>query len=245
MDSIICTKNISKIFTVKEPNKSMFSALRKRLSNGSFYAKPFFALDDINIEVSKGEKISIVGNNGSGKTTLLKTIAGLYKPNKGELRVIGDMILLSGLGVGMLDELTVRENIFLYGAIYGMDRQRIKHNFQEILEWAEVQDFVEARLKTLSSGMRSRLAFSALRHLETDIFLLDEAFTGGDKNFKKKYEEVFENHKNSEKTFLIATHDFNFARMFCTKTLWLHKGKQMAFGETEEVLQQYIESKSA
>jgi ABC-type polysaccharide/polyol phosphate transport system ATPase subunit len=245
MDSVIRTINISKIFTLKESNKTMFSTLRKRLSNGAFNSKTFFALNDINIEVSKGEKIGIVGNNGSGKTTLLKTIAGLYKPDKGELYVNGDMILLSGLGVGMLDELSVRENIFLYGAIYGMDRQTTKEKFGEILAWAEVQDFVEAKLKTLSSGMRSRLAFSALRHVETDIFLLDEAFSGGDKNFKKKYEEVFENHKNSEKTFLIATHDLNFARMFCTKTLWIHKGKQMAFGETEEVLQQYIESKPA
>ena len=244
MDSIIRTINISKTFTLKESKKTMLSALRKRLTNGSFKSKTLFALDDINIEVSKGEKIGLVGNNGSGKTTLLKTIAGLYKPNMGELRVSGGIILLSGLGVGMLDELSVRENIFLYAAIYGMDRQRTKEKFGEIVEWAELQDFVEAKLMTLSSGMRSRLAFSTLRHFETDIFLLDEAFSGGDKNFKKKYEEVFENHKNSEKTFLIATHDLDFARMFCTKTLWIHKGKQMAFGETEEVLQQYIESKS-
>lgn len=245
MESLIKIINISKIFTVKESNRTIFGALRKRLSNGCFHSKTFFALDNINIEVSKGEKIGIVGNNGSGKTTLLKTIAGLYKPNQGELHVNGDMILLSGLGVGMIDELSVRENIFLYAALYGMNRHRTREKLGEIVEWAEIQDFAEAKLKTLSSGMKSRLAFSALRHFETDIFLLDEAFSGGDKNFKRKYEEVFENHKNSEKTFLIATHDFNFARMFCTKTLWLRKGKQMAFGETEEVLRQYTESKSA
>jgi ABC-type polysaccharide/polyol phosphate transport system ATPase subunit len=244
MDCIIRTKNVSKVFAIKRSNETMFVALKRYFFNSSFNSKTFSALSDINIEVSKGDKIGIVGNNGSGKTTLLKIIAGLYRPNQGEVYINGDMILLSGLGLGMIDELSVRENTFLYGAIYGIDRQKIKEKLQEILDWAELGDFVEAKLQTLSSGMRIRLAFSTLRHFETDIFLLDEAFTAGDKNFKKKCEAVFESHQNSNKTFMIATHDLDFARMFCTKTLWLHKGKQMAYGETEKVLQLYIESKS-
>lgn len=243
MDSAVKAENVSKVFVIKEANRTAFGALKRRLLGGPSDSRVFFALNDIDFEASKGEKIAVVGNNGAGKTTLLKTIGGLYKPDRGEVRVNGDMLLLSGLGVGMLDELSVRENVFLYGAVYGVDRQKIRDKLGEILEWAELQDFTGAKLKTLSSGMRIRLAFSTLRHFETDIFLLDEAFSAGDKNFKKKYEEVFENHKNSDKTFLIATHDLNFAKTFCAKTLWLHKGRQMAFGETEEVLQQYVESK--
>lgn len=125
-----------------------------------------------------------------------------------------------------------------------MERKKIKGKLHDIIEWAELQDFVGAELRTLSSGMRARLAFSTMRHVETDIFLLDEALTAGDKNFKKKCEEYFENSKNNGKTFLISTHDLNFVKIFCTKTLWLHKGQQKAFGETEEVLQLYIDSKS-
>ena len=139
----------------------------------------------------------------------------------------------------MLDELSVSENLFLYGIMYGMERSTIREKFDEVLEWAELTDFASAELRTLSSGMRARLAFSLTRHFDTDIFLLDEAFAVGDKDFRAKYEEVFRNIKNGQRTYLIATHDLDFARMFCAKTLWLQKGRLMAFGETERVLKQY------
>ena len=219
----------------------MFRVLKGRLLGDASNSGSFFALNDINIEVFRGEKIGIIGNNGSGKTTLLKVIAGLYGPDKGDIYRKGDAALLTGLGMGMVDELSVEENVFLYGAIYGMDRKKIKEKFHEIIEWAELQNFVGARVKTLSSGMKTRLAFSTTRYIETDIFLLDEALSAGDKTFREKCEDFFKKSRNSDTTFLVATHSLDFVRMFCTKTLWLHMSKQMAFGDTETVLRQYEE----
>jgi ABC-type polysaccharide/polyol phosphate transport system ATPase subunit len=163
----------------------------------------------------------------------------LYLPTEGRIEVDGRVLLLRGVGTGMVDELSVAENVFLYGVIYGMERSRIQEKFAEVLEWAELTEFASAELRTLSSGMRARLAFSLTRHFDTDVFLLDEAFAVGDKEFREKYEEVFRNQKNGDRTYLIATHDLDFARLFCAKTIWLHRGRLMAFGETKAVLQRY------
>ena len=232
---------VERKFARRNPHDTAFRALT-HLFNGRNDSNAFFALKDINFEVTKGEKVAIVGDNGAGKTTLLKVVAGLYRPTAGEVRTTGEMILLRGAEIGMVDELSAAENLFLYSSIYGVDREKIKANFQEIFEWAELEAFTGARLATLSSGMRARLAFSALRYFDAEIFLLDEAFSAVDRHFQKKYEKVFEEQKNSDKTFLIATHDVDFARMFCTKTLWLNRGSQMAFGATDEILDHYIAS---
>jgi ABC-type polysaccharide/polyol phosphate transport system ATPase subunit len=140
----------------------------------------------------------------------------------------------------MIDDLTLEDNVYLYGAIYGLEREAIREKFNEIVEWAELNTFVGAELRMLSSGMRARLAFSTIRHVEADIFLFDEALTAGDKSFKEKCDEVLEKYKGSDRTFVIATHDVEFAKKFCSKTLWLAKGEQMAFGETEEVVEKYL-----
>jgi ABC-type polysaccharide/polyol phosphate transport system ATPase subunit len=220
----------------------MFELLKRRLFS-NYHKSNLFTLNNINIKVGKGETIGIIGNNGSGKTTFLKLIAGLYKPNSGKVILNGKLTLLAGLGIGMLDEISVRENVFLYGSIFGLERDEIKEKLLEILEWAELRNFVDAKLRTLSSGMRARLAFSTIRHVETDIFLLDEALSAGDRNFKVKCEEYFNNSKNNGTTFLIATHDLKFVKMFCNKTLWLCKGNQKDFGETDSVLKHYEDLK--
>ena len=235
-------QNVTKTFPVESHHATVYRALRKQIRRTTHSPHTFRALSDISFQVSRGEKIGIVGNNGSGKTTLLKVIAGLYQPTAGEVRTSGDLTLLAGLGIGMVDELSVEENIFLYGAIYGMDREQIEAGLAEIIEWAELQDFAGAKLKTLSSGMRTRLAFSATRYLEKDIYLLDEALTAGDTTFQQKCEAVFHEYKKTNKTFLISTHDMNFVKTFCTKTLWLHKGRQVEFGDTAGVLEQYEQS---
>lgn len=231
---------LQKTFPVQDSHPTAFRVLGKLIAPRSGHAQSFCALEDINLEVSKGEKVAIVGNNGAGKTTLLKLIAGLYPPTAGEVFVQGEMILLRGLEIGMVEELSAAENLFLYGSIYGLERQKIKDKFNEIFKWAELEAFTEAKLGTLSSGMKARLGFSILRHVEAEIFLLDEALSAADRHFKGKYQEVFQNQRNSGNTFLIATHDLNFARMFCTKTLWLSNGKQMAFDATDKVLTEYI-----
>ncbi len=232
--------DVTRWFPKKDSNDTAFRALRSRVSNGKGHGNGFYALNGLSFTVAKGEKIAIVGDNGAGKTTLLKVIGGLYRPTSGEVRVRGEMVLMRGAEIGMVDELSAGENLFLYGSIYGLHRDKIKENFDEIFQWAELTSFAGARLATLSSGMKARLAFSVLRHFDAEIFLLDEAFSAVDRHFQKKYEQVFEEQKNSDKTFLIATHDMTFARMFCTKTLWLSRGQQKAFDCTNKVLDQYI-----
>jgi ABC-type polysaccharide/polyol phosphate transport system ATPase subunit len=238
MEPVIQLDDVSKAFAGLKQRR-LIKHVRKYLSSNGSGFKESFALHQIGLTILRGDKVALVGNNGSGKTTLLKIIAGLYRPTYGRISVDGRVLLLRGVGTGMVDELTVSENLFLYGVIYGMERAKIQEKFDEVMEWAELKDFASAELRTLSSGMRARMAFSLARHFDTDVFLLDEAFAVGDKDFKEKYEEVFRNEKNGDKTYLIATHDLEFARMFCTKTIWLHKGRLMAFGETERILQEY------
>jgi ABC-type polysaccharide/polyol phosphate transport system ATPase subunit len=244
MEFAINIKDGCKAFALERYHATMFRAIKRKILRRPFSAQHFLALQNINIEVSPGEKIGLVGDNGSGKTTLLRTMAGLYELSGGHIETRGTKMILSGFGLGMCDELSVEENIYLYGTIYGIGRDDINKNFHEIIEWAALQKFVGAKLKTLSSGMVTRLAFSISRHVQADIYLLDEALSAGDKHFKDKCGQVFEDYKKGPKTFVVATHDMEFVRRFCSKALWLHKGSQMAFGDVESTLKQYADSKA-
>ncbi len=211
--------------------------------NGSSPGK-FYALSKITLEVGKGEWLGVIGHNGAGKTTLLKLIAGLLQPDKGKVILNGSVTYLSSFGVGMIDELSVVENVFLNGAIYGISREVIGVNLDEIIEWAELQNFTKTKFKHLSSGMRSRLAFSTTRYVDADIYLLDEALSAGDSRFQEKCREIFEGYRSNGKSFMIAAHSFEFIEKFCDKTLWLNKGEIKAFGETAKILEQYKEDNS-
>jgi ABC-type polysaccharide/polyol phosphate transport system ATPase subunit len=232
-------ENLNKSFPEARRPQTLFQALKRIILENGNHGKRFFALSEINVHVEKGEKVGIVGNNGAGKTTLLRMISGLSRPSQGTITSDGNIVLLAGLGIGMIEELTVRENIFLYGTIYGVEREKIQSEFAEMIQWAELEHFAEAKLKTLSMGMKSRLAFSIARHIPADIYLWDEALSAGDKNFQLKCENFFMKAKENNDTFLIATHNLGFIEKFCHKTLWLQKGRQIAFGNTAEVLTRY------
>lgn len=219
----------------------LITLVKDSLGKNGYNTDEFYALSNISLKVEKGEWLGIVGHNGAGKTTLLKLIAGLLKPDKGKVTLNGSITYLSGYGVGMIDELSVMENIFLNGAIYGIKREVIGANLNEIIEWAELQNFTKTKFKHLSSGMQSRLAFSTTRYIDVDIYLLDEALSAGDNRFQEKCGEVFEGYKKKGKTFMIAAHSFEYIEKFCHRTLWLDKGETKAFGETSEILEQYKE----
>lgn len=240
MDYAVKINHVWRKFPTQKGSRTMFRVLKRMLLKQADNSGTFFALRNIDLTIMAGEKIGIIGNNGAGKTTLLKIIAGLMKGTRGEVRVNGNMVLLAGLGIGMVDELMVKENVFLYGTIYGVGRDTIRNQLHEIIEWAELGEFLEAKFRTLSSGMRSRLAFSIVRHIEADIFLLDEALTAGNKNFKDKCRQSFEQPTNDHRTFLVSTHDPSFVRAFCNRTLWLQKGRQMSYDYTNDVVYQYI-----
>ncbi|MBI1357923.1 MAG: ATP-binding cassette domain-containing protein [Acidobacteria bacterium] len=237
----IAAQDVSKDFRYGG-SETLFRLLRRAVFGGKIRARTFRALTDVNLEVARGEIVGIVGNNGAGKTTLLKTLAGIYRPTEGRVRVEGAVSYFAGLGVGLVGDLSLRDNLFLYGAICGMRRSKVREVFDEVLEWAELTEFVDAPLRTLSTGMRGRFAFSVARHAESENLFLDEAFTAGDARFKDKCNQFFEQRRNGPQTILAATHSLDFARHYCTKALWMEYGKKRAWGDVDAVLDEYSAS---
>jgi lipopolysaccharide transport system ATP-binding protein len=203
-----------------------------------------YTLVDIDLDIRSGTLAAIVGENGAGKTTLLKTISGLYLPTSGTVSVAAEVALVAGLGAGMVDELSVTDNIWLYGAVCRIRRSTIRENMESILAWADLTDFAEAELRTLSTGMRTRLAFSISRYIEADIVLVDEAFSSGDRAFQQRCDHFFASRIGGEQTYLIATHNLDFVSRFCEQTIWLHRGRVEASGPTRSVLERYRASES-
>jgi ABC-type polysaccharide/polyol phosphate transport system ATPase subunit len=232
----VVVDRLVKRFAAEPRHPTFFRALRQAITP----RRRFTVLDGVSLEVQPGDRVAVVGNNGAGKTTLLKLLAGLLRPTAGRIEIRGSLTLLSGLGVGMVDELSVEDNIGLYGAIYGVERVTMRARTEEIVQWAGLEEFLGAQLKRLSSGMKARLAFSALRHIDKDIYLLDEVLTAGDKNFREKCHEVFRGYERAGKTVVAATHERHFAETFCNRALWLDHGRVRAYGEAAVVLDQYF-----
>lgn len=240
-ENAVIISNVSRSFPKERKPVTAFQSLRGFIRKD--WQDQLIALTNVNLTIKRGEKIGLIGNNGSGKTTLLKIIAGLMRASTGEVGIHGSMVLLSGLGMGMLEDLSVIDNVFLYGAIYGIARQEIKLVFDEIISWAELEGFEYAALKTLSSGMKARLAFSVVRMIKADILLIDEALSAGDIHFRKKTSAFFNHPDNRDRTFIVATHYLPFIEAFCSQTLWLHKGRTHSFGNTLEIVGQYQQKK--
>jgi ABC-type polysaccharide/polyol phosphate transport system ATPase subunit len=238
---VLATHGLVKEFAAPRRRATLYRLLQAQLRGRTPGGIPRPALDDITIEARAGEIVGIVGENGAGKTTLLKTIAGLYAPTRGRVEVHGELSLLAGLGVGMVDELSVADNIRLYGALCRLHRRTIKQQFDAIVRWAELEGFVDAELRTLSTGMRTRLAFAIAIHIDSDVLLVDEAFSAGDKRFQEKCDAFFRESRSLRQVVLLATHNLEFVKAFCDRTLWLHKGRQMAFGPTGSVLSWYLD----
>lgn len=233
----IVVDNVSRRFALPRERASVLTTL-SRLGRGQ-RPPQLHALSQASCTIARGEKVGLVGDNGSGKSTLLRLIAGLFQPDEGSATVAGRAVLIASLGAGMLDDLSVRDNILLFGAIYGVARRRLEPNIGEILRWAEIEEFARARLRTLSSGMRARLAFSVVRYIETDIFLLDEVLTAGDIHFREKCRAFLDGPTHRKRTFLVVAHDMSFLRSFCTRAIWLHHGRIAADGACAAVLDQY------
>jgi ABC-type polysaccharide/polyol phosphate transport system ATPase subunit len=241
-DPYLSVRGLVKEFPAGGRRPTLYRALRSWLGAAPHRGWTLRALDGIDLDVRGGEMVGLVGDNGAGKTTLLKTVAGLYRPTGGRVEVRGEVALLAGLGVGMIDELSVTENIYLYGAVCGIPRRTITERFADIVAWAELDQFVEAELRTLSRGMQTRLAFAIAMHIGSDLLLMDEAFSTGDARFQDKCDAFFRGARMSGRTALVATHNLEFVREFCGRTVWLHKGRQMAFGATAPVLAEYAEA---
>lgn len=199
-------------------------------------------LKDISFEVEKGEFLGIVGRNGSGKSTLLKLLAGIYVPDKGLIQVNGSLTPFIELGVGFNPELTGRENIFMNGALLGFSKKEMDDMYDDIVEFAELEDFMDQRLKNYSSGMQVRLAFSIAVRAKNDILLLDEVLAVGDSAFQKKCYDYFEKLKHDKTTIIIVTHDMSAVKRFCTRAIYIEDGKILEQGDPLDVADRYAEA---
>lgn len=206
-----------------------------------YNVKEFWAVDGVSLELSQGDFMGIIGKNGAGKSTLLKAASGIMRPTKGYLNVKGNVAALLELGSGFDGEMTVRENTFLRGALLGYTREFMNEMYNEIISFAELEEFQNRPFKQLSSGMKSRLAFSIACLVRPDILILDEVLSVGDGSFKKKSEEKMLDIINSGATTIFVSHSLDQIRRLCNKVLWLEKGQQMAFGNTKEVCDLYAE----
>ena len=203
-------------------------------------AKVYEAVRGVSFAVPKGEILGIVGKNGSGKSTMLRAIAGIYSPDSGTIDLKGNSVSLLSIGVGFQPKLTGRENIVLSGMLLGFSEDQVREKMDEIIEFANLGDFIDMPVKTYSSGMHSKLAFSITAILEADIMLIDEVLSVGDAKFKKKsYNKMKELISNEDRTVLIVSHSSETLQELCTSVLWLHEGEMKMIGKPEEVLPAY------
>ena len=201
-------------------------------------------LDNINLVVEKGQKIGIIGANGSGKSTLLKIISGILKPTSGIVRVRGQVAPLIELGAGFDAEISVMDNILLYGVLLGFSRSEMKKRARSILEFAELEDYALVPVKGLSSGMVARLGFSIATDVQPDILILDEVLSVGDESFKNKCKQRMEKFWNGNATVLVVSHDLGFIEESCDKAIWLSKGNLKLLEQSDEVVRCYLTSVS-
>jgi len=242
MDDIaIKVDHISKTFKLPhEKQTSVKGALIGLLRGGKRSYERQKVLNDISFEIKKGEFFGIVGRNGSGKSTLLKLLAGIYTPTKGGIGVNGKLTPFIELGVGFNPELTGRENVFLNGALLGFNRKEMEAMYDDIVEFAEIERFMDQKLKNYSSGMQVRLAFSIAIRANTDILVLDEVLAVGDAAFQQKCNDYFEMLKKDEqKTIILVTHSMDAVEKYCSRAALIHDGKVKLIGSPHEVANQY------
>lgn len=201
----------------------------RRLKN-NYRVVEFWADKDITFSLEKGDMLGIIGTNGAGKSTLLKAVSGIMEPTKGHVKRQGTIAALLELASGFDGDLTVRENTYLRGAMLGYTRRFMDETYDQIIEFAELKEFEDRPFKQLSSGMKSRLAFSIASLVQPDILILDEVLSVGDGAFRKKSETKMREIINSGATTILVSHSINQVREMCNKILWLHKGKQIEFG---------------
>lgn len=198
-------------------------------------------LKDISLDIKKGEVVALIGVNGSGKSTLLKLMTKIIYPNKGKIETNGKLTSLLELGAGFHPDFSGRENIYFNASIFGLTRKEIDNRLNQIIEFSELQDFIDNPVRTYSSGMYMRLAFSVAINVDADILLIDEILSVGDQHFQEKCFRKIEELKQEGKTIVFVTHGMDSVRRFCTRAVWLHEGSIKLDGEIEEVVNRYIE----
>jgi len=238
----IIIHNISKKFNIGFKKKQ--SALARFISiySGKEPKRELKVLKNISFQASAGEIVGIIGANGSGKSTLLRIIAGIYDQDKGSIEKNGKLISIIGLGSGLKDRLSMKDNIYLIGSYFGLTKKSIKKNFNSIVKFADLSNFVNTKIYQFSQGMLQRLAFSIAVHCDPQILLLDEVFEVGDQEFRKRSAERIKELVANGATTLLVSHELELIKQYCNRVIWLGKGKVIKEGDAKEVVREYLGS---
>jgi lipopolysaccharide transport system ATP-binding protein len=251
MTPAIITEQLGKCYRIGHRNREPYTTLRDTIASGVRFrsgdakvtTKEFWALRDVSFEVPQGDVVGIVGRNGAGKSTLLKLLSRITEPTTGRIRIRGRVASLLEVGTGFHPELTGRENIYLNGAILGMSRREINAKFDEIVDFAEVEEFLDTPVKRYSSGMYVRLAFAVAANLDPEVLIVDEVLAVGDSQFQRKCLGKMKDFSTSEgRTVLFVSHSMASVRALCTSALWLDHGEVRLRGSSLEVIRAYLES---
>ena len=235
-------KHVSKSFRLPTEQANGIKQAFVNWTKGIKGYKEQHVLKDISFKVEKGDFFGIVGRNGSGKSTLLKIISQIYTPEKGTVKVNGTLIPFIELGVGFNPELTGRENIYLNGALLGFSKDEVSAMYDEIVEFAELEEFMDQKLKNYSSGMQVRLAFSIAIKAQSDILVLDEVLAVGDEAFQRKCDDFFSKiKKDKTKTVILVTHSMSSVRRYCNKAIMINQGEVASLGSIDEVVEAYTQ----
>src|SRR5512145_2274088 len=236
--------NVTKVYR-KYARRKQFATLKSALLKGSLIQdlqpdETFPALKGVSFNVPAGSTYGIIGRNGSGKSTALKLVAGITKPTTGTVKVEGRISALIELGAGFHPEISGRENVFINGIMLGLSKREITRRFDEIVEFAELREFIDAPVKTYSSGMYMRLGFAVAIHVDPDVLLVDEVLAVGDEGFTHKCLDKFADFKRRGKTILLVTHSLGLVEKFCDEALWLDGGRMQTMGDPKRVVGAYI-----
>lgn len=231
--------NVNKMFFINDKKTESLDGWIKLMLKPNTLRKKLVVLTDINLEIKQGETLGIIGRNGSGKSTLVKIMSGAYLPNKGGVVSKKGRSMLMNLRVGMNPELTTRQNIYVNGSALGLRIKEIDKVFDEIVSFAELEDFVDVRTKNFSNGMMARLAFSVAIKAGAEIMFLDEIFAVGDKIFREKAIKVFEKSWLDHRTIIMVSHSMGQIKKYCDRVLYLKKGKIAFLGDPKEAVRLY------
>jgi len=238
-DDIIEVENLTKIFKLPKENYSTAKQRFVNIFKPTSYER-FVAVRDVSFKVKRGEFFGIIGANGSGKSTLLKLLAGIYQPTKGKIQINGSLSPFIELGVGFNPELTARENVFLNAAILGLSKKETEEKFDEIIDFSELGEFLDQKLKNFSSGMQVRLAFSIALQAKADILLVDEVLAVGDTAFQQKCLSVFKKLKSENTTVIFVSHALDIVEEFCDRVMVIHEGRNKFIGKVANALLHYL-----
>src|SRR3954464_8905213 len=243
MTPAIELENVSKIY--RKYSGRHFATLKSALLQRSILRdlrpnETFPALEDVSVTVPKGSTYGVIGRNGSGKSTALKLVAGITKPTSGRVTVAGRISALIELGAGFHPEISGRENVFINGIMLGLTRREIQDRFDEIVEFAELENFINAPVKTYSSGMYMRLGFAVAIHVDPDVLLVDEVLAVGDEGFTHKCLDKFADFRRRGKTILLVTHSLGLVERFCDEAVWIDSGRVSGHGDPRRVVDAYL-----